>query len=90
MNYMAIRAESDMTVRNRDFLVRRKEELMVMKQRYARGIKPSLTYLVYFRFVLFILSSYILLFQRNQCCHEVFAKSKISIRIRAKIGSGIA
>ena len=35
MNYMAIRAESDMNVRSKDFQIRRKEEHMVMKQRYT-------------------------------------------------------
>ncbi len=34
MNYLAIRTESDIQVKSKDFQIRRKEEIMVMKQRY--------------------------------------------------------
>lgn len=33
---MAIRTESDMNVKTKDFQIRRKEELMIMKQRYTK------------------------------------------------------
>ena len=52
MNYMAIRAESDMNVRSKDFQIRRKEEHMVMKQRYTLTFSPYILFCCFFIYAL--------------------------------------